>query len=55
MDNRTIRTINPKQQFHGYQEWYYDNMLNIRGYAKHGQPYAYEEWHNKKLTRYHIR
>lgn len=52
---RTLRTINSTQQHHGYQEWYYENILNLRGYAKHGQPYAYEEWHDKKLTRFHIR
>ena len=49
MDIRTIKTIriiNSTQQHHGYQEWYYENTLTIRGYAKHGQPYTYEEFWN---------
>jgi hypothetical protein len=52
---QTKRNLDSNGLYHGYQEWYMYGKLYCRGYAKHGQPYAYEEWHNKKLTRYHIR
>lgn len=44
-NKKQIVTKNYKGQFHGYQEWYANNKLAIRGMAKNGQQLGYVECH----------
>ena len=38
-----IFNINNKSQYHGYQEWYYDNKLFFRGNFKDDEEIGYVE------------
>jgi len=61
-----IHPINSNSEFHGYQEWYSDNKLWIRGNQKNGQHVGYRERHRthpftdllsnlKEYTKFYIR
>jgi len=52
--NKDITNLNYKKEVHGYQEWYYNNILYYRGNYKHNQFIGYQEWYNIYQTRYHI-
>lgn len=54
--NKDIKTYNSKGEWHGYQEWYYnDGMLGRRGTSKNIRDIGYNEWHSSKRTTYAIR
>lgn len=49
MKNKEIEPKNSKDQFHGYQEWYWDTdctLLWYRGKWKNGFEIGYEEYHS---------
>jgi hypothetical protein len=50
MGNVEIRTFSNNDEFHGYQEWYEDNKLWLRGTARNGEPKGYEETHENKWS-----
>lgn len=50
-----ITNVNYKEQYHGYQEWYYVDELYYRGKWKNGLEIGYEESHGYKLTLFYIR
>ena len=56
---KDIDPTNLKGQLHGYQEWYAENKLWIRGLVrcnyKNGQEIGYEEWHNNTQTNFYIK
>jgi hypothetical protein len=43
MGDNSIRNHNEKGEIHGYQKWYDDGELWLRGYMKNGQEIGYEE------------
>ncbi len=43
--SKDIINKNSKGQMHGYQEWYWDGKLSLRGNAKNGKMGGYREWH----------
>lgn len=53
--NKEILQFNDKKQYHGYQEWYYGDKLELRGVMKNDMEIGYEEWHEEKVTNYYIR
>jgi hypothetical protein len=56
MKTQEIRNYNQKNQFHGYQEWCYeDGNIRFRCIYKNGLEVGYEEWHNNQQTNFHIR
>lgn len=52
---KDIDPTNLKGQLHGYQEWYLDNKLWVRGIIKHGDRIGYYERHNWEETNFYIR
>jgi hypothetical protein len=52
---KDIRNKNNKGQSHGYQEWYGDNKLVLRGNFKNGNRIGYEELHHSKQIRFFIK
>ena len=54
---KDITNRNSKEQYHGYQAWYYDydNKLYYRANYKNNMKIGYEEYHWSKITRYNIR
>jgi len=53
---RNIESKNLNGQYHGYQEWYLNNKIIVRGNCKNDKPIGYMESHNyNKETTYHIR
>ena len=52
---RDIDPRNKNGDFHGYQEWYYDNSLWLRCNYVHDEPKGYEDDHHKETTTYYIR
>ena len=55
-----MKDIEPKDingQFHGYNEWYYDDDIRLwmRCNYKHGREIGYEEWHDARKTTFYIR
>jgi hypothetical protein len=53
---KTIYNYNSKGEWHGHQEWYYNNgMLGRRGTSKNTRDIGYNEWHSSKRTIYSIR
>lgn len=53
--NKEILNKNDKNQWHGYQEWYYNNKLFYRGKWKNNRPISYFEDHVIKRTHFHIK
>jgi len=49
-----ITQMNTKDEYHGYQEWYWDKIW-LRGVYKHGDEIGYKENHRVKLTIFSIR
>jgi hypothetical protein len=43
-----------KGEYHGYQQWYWDNDLWVRCTYKHGNDIGYEENHRNEETNYYI-
>jgi hypothetical protein len=52
---KSIENINNKNQYHGYQEWYWNNKLGYRGNYKNNIEIGYEEWHNNTQTNFYIK
>jgi hypothetical protein len=52
--NKDITNINLKNQYHGYQEWYWNNKLSYRGNWNNNLRIGYVEHHLIKQTRYYI-
>ena len=52
---KDIENINDKGEYHGYQEWYYNNELGLRGYYKNNKSIGYIEWHDNAVTTYYIK
>lgn len=54
---KQIMNRNEKEELHGYQQWYYNNItLHIRGNMKNGDNIGYIEWHNyTEITSFYIR
>ena len=50
-----IRNVNYKEQYHGYQEWYWGDELWFRCNYKNGNPIGYREYYYSKQRLYHIR
>ena len=50
-----ITNVNYKEQYHGYQEWYYVDELYYRGKYKNGKLVDYSEHCMKKKTYFYIR
>ena len=54
-----IEPIDSNGNWHGYQEWYIDDRLWMRGISKHGLGTGYFEWHIyhlvPKSTSFYIR
>ena len=50
-----IVNFNSKEQYHGYQQWYWDNTLVVRLNYKNGNEIGYEELHVLKKTIFYIR
>jgi hypothetical protein len=50
-----IEPRNTKGQWHGYQEWYKDDKMLLRGTYKHGKDYGYEEHHQENETNFYIK
>jgi len=50
-----IENRNTKGYFHGYQEWYEDSILTLRGMYKNDLEVVYEEFHLVKQTTFYIR
>ena len=54
--NKDIKNYNSKGEWHGHQEWYYNNgKVAHRGTSKNTRDIGYNEWHSSKRTEYHIR
>ena len=53
-EKKDIETTNTNGNPHGYQEWYAENKLWIRGLVKHGNVLGYYENHYVKHTRFQI-
>lgn len=53
--NKGIKHYNNNGQYHGYQEAYWGSKLLYRGNYKNDKPFAYEESHYHKKTRFHIK
>lgn len=51
----SIRPKNDKGQLHGYQEWYFNSILELRCIAKNGFVVGYRESHEYKKTTFTIR
>jgi hypothetical protein len=57
---KDIEPCNSKDEWHGYQEWYYvDNSIKIRVMFKNDQEIGYEEYHSthgrKSITNFYIK
>ena len=52
---KEIKQFNNKGQYHGYQQWYWLDKLELRVKYNHGFEIGYEEWHIYKQTKYYIR
>ena len=55
---KDIEPKNSKDQYHGYQQWYYcdnNHKLYLRGNWKNDNEIGYEEWHSNKRTNFYIR
>lgn len=50
MEKKDIDPINNKKQFHGYQQWYWNNKLWIRGNYINGLRFGYFESHDVDLS-----
>lgn len=50
-----IEPKNSKGDFHGYQEWYYNNRLWVRCNYDRDEPIGYEDDHHKYMANYYIR
>ena len=50
MEKVEIKTCNHNEELHGYQEWYEDKKLWLRGTAKNGEPKDYQETHDGKWS-----
>ena len=63
--NKPKNKYNDKYQHHGYQEWYYEGTMWLRGNFKNGEPIGYKETNtipfmladefSYKRTLFHIR
>ncbi len=52
---KEIINYNNKEQYHGYQEWYWDgNELSYRRYRKNYLRIDYTEYHLAKRTNFYI-
>ncbi len=55
-NNKDIINYNDKHELNGYQEWYTrKNILRFKCVFKNDKPIGYDEWHEYKMTSYHIR
>ena len=52
---KDIDPTNLKGQLHGYQEWYDDDKLVLRGHSKNDMDIGYQEYHRLKQTEFHIK
>jgi len=56
---KDIINYNSKGLTYGYQEWYWDNKLWVRGNRKNGDKIGYEEFHGinnlGKITIFYIK
>jgi hypothetical protein len=46
-NNKDTRPKNNKGKYHGYQEWYRNGKIILRGNAKNDQEIGYQESHSK--------
>lgn len=53
--SKTIESFDSNMDWHGYNEWWYNDILGIRVTMKHNKEIGYEEWHAKPVTNFYIR